>query len=353
MKARLILPERSRLGFTLVELLVVIAIIGILVGLLLPAVQAAREAARRMQCSNNLKQLALSLHNYESSTKSFPPGSILPRTPAINPYPPTSHNNPMARTAGWTWSGFIMPYIEQSAMYNRTVAAQPVMGLTVVDPVTRVLLQSQLGTFRCPSDTGPTLNDAPSESHFRYGLTNQGSDWYVDGATAGPRVALATSNYVAMHHHRNFQINTTTGVWTYTGAFGPNSNTKFGKISDGTSNTICIGERAYRVNGVMMHAAVWAGCASAWHDDCIDDSWATGRSPVNPVQSAIYGTFARQQALSSNHVGGVQVALFDGSVHFLSENIDFKMTGGNNNTAADSVYEYLINMSDGAVVSEF
>ncbi len=87
MKTSSLTRNSARSGFTLVELLVVIAIIGILVGLLLPAVQAAREAARRMQCSNNIKQLALSMHNYESSTKSFPPGSIIPRL--FTPYPPT------------------------------------------------------------------------------------------------------------------------------------------------------------------------------------------------------------------------------------------------------------------------
>ncbi|MCA9128811.1 MAG: DUF1559 domain-containing protein [Planctomycetales bacterium] len=339
-------PKPNR-GFTLVELLVVIAIIGILVGLLLPAVQAAREAARRMQCSNNLKQLALAIHNYESAYKRIPPGSILPKLFAQ--YPPTTHNNNMARTAGWTWSTAIMPMIELGNLYNVTAGIQPVMGQAVADPVMQAILRQPLSTFRCPSDAGPVTNDAPSESHFRFGLVVQGTDWYIDGSTAGPRVALSTSNYVAMHHHRAHQISN--GVFTYSGLFGPNSNKKFGDITDGTSNTICLGERAYTVSGVMMHAAVWGGCAAAWHDDCIDDAWATARSPINPTQDAIYNTYARQQALSSNHTGGVTVALFDGSVHFLSQNIDFRMNGGNNTTAADSIYEYLINGTDGAVVT--
>ncbi len=145
-----------------------------------------------------------------------------------------------------------------------------------------------------------------------------------------------------------------TGVWTYTGGFGPNSKLSFRDMTDGSTNTICLGERAFSTGNVDMYAAVWAGCAAAWHDDCIDDSWFTGRNPVNPTQTAIYTPdFVRQQALSSNHEGGVQVALFDGSVRFLSENLEFIMTGGNNTTAANSLYEYLIHKSDGAVIGEF
>ena len=343
--------RRKHRGVTLIELLVVIAIIAILIALLLPAVQQAREAARRTQCKNNLKQLALALHNYHDTYNVFPPGCVLPRTGAITTYPPTSINTNMARTAGWTWSMFLLPYLEQSSMYTSTAGVQPVMGRAVTDPNMLRLLQTPLTMFRCPSDPGPTLNVAPSESHFRYGLTTTGSDWYIDGATAGPRVALATSNYVGMHHHRAHQINA--GVWTYTGGFGPNSDRRMRDMTDGTTNTIAFGERAYTASNTLMHAAVWGGCAAAWHDDCIDDSWATARSPVNPRQTAIYSTYSRQQGLSSNHVGGVQVALFDGSVRFLSENLDFKMTGGDNTTAADSIYEYLVNMSDGAVLGEF
>ncbi len=106
-----------------------------------------------------------------------------------------------------------------------------------------------------------------------------------------------------------------------------------------------------------MHGAVWAGAATAWHDDVIDDALFTGRAPVNPTQIIFRGTggpsFSRQQALSSQHAGGVQVGLFDGSVRFLSENLDFKMTGVTNASAVDSIYEYLIHKSDGNVIGEF
>jgi prepilin-type N-terminal cleavage/methylation domain-containing protein len=349
MSKQLSVRRKARFGFTLVELLVVIAIIGILVGLLLPAVQAAREAARRMQCSNNVKQLSLSLHNYESANKAFPAGSIVPRLSAT--YPPPAPGSNQAKTAGWAWTTAILPYIEQTALHDATAGRFVLMGQAVADPVAQVLLRQRLGTFRCPSDAGPDTNDAPAEHHFRFGLEVAGNPWFIDGSTAGPRVALSLSNYVAMHSHQaHGYVN---NALAYTGAFGPNRPVKIGTLSDGTSNTICVGERGYRVQGVMMHAATWTGCAAAAHDDCIDDVMATARSPINPTQTAIYNTYARQQALSSNHTGGVQVGLFDGSVRFLSQNVDFVMAGGSNTSVADSVYEYLIHISDGTPVGDF
>jgi prepilin-type N-terminal cleavage/methylation domain-containing protein len=340
--------QHRKSAFTLVELLVVIAIIGILVGLLLPAVQAAREAARRMQCSNNLKQLALSLHNYESAHKVFPPGSIIPNTGGA--YPPAAPGSNGARTAGYSWSMMVMPYIEQKPLYDITVGVQPLLGRVVENPTTLALLQKTIPTFRCPSDTGDVLNVLPSESHFIFGLEVGGTPWYIDGATAGPKVALATSNYVAMHHHRAHQYSG--NQLLYDGGFGPNKSTKIAAITDGTSNTICVGERAYKVGNVIMGAALWAGCAAAGHDDCIDDAWATARSPINPTQS-VYNKYAKQQALSSNHTGGVQVGLFDGSVRFITQNIDFVMAGGNNVSIADSVYEYLVQKDDGQTISDY
>ncbi|MCC6511552.1 MAG: DUF1559 domain-containing protein [Pirellulaceae bacterium] len=348
MQALLARRSSHRHAFTLVELLVVIAIIGILVGLLLPAVQAAREAARRMQCSNNLKQLALALHNYESAHKTFPPGSVIPNLGGV--YPPPAPGSNGSRTAGYSWCMMLMPYMEQNAIYNATVGTQPLLGRIVENPTTRVLVQTPIGTFRCPSDTGGPLNVLPSESHFIFGLEVGGTPWYIDGNTAGPKVALATSNYVGMHHSRAHQY--VSNQLQFSGAFGPNRTTKIGAITDGTSNTICVGERAYQVGNVIMGAALWAGCAAAGHDDCIDDAWATARSPINPTQS-IYNKYAKQQALSSSHTGGAQVALFDGSVRFLTQNVDFVMAGGNNTSVADSVYEFLVEINDGKVIGEY
>jgi prepilin-type N-terminal cleavage/methylation domain-containing protein len=137
---------RNQRGFTLVELLVVIAIIGILVGLLLPAVQAAREAARRMQCSNNLKQLALSAHNYESSHRVFPTGYI--RT---------------SGGAGWGWGALMLPFMEQTALSSQLQVTRANLDTVLASPPSnmRALMQTPLPTFLCPSDTGAQGNILP------------------------------------------------------------------------------------------------------------------------------------------------------------------------------------------------
>ena len=153
---------RPRPAFTLVELLVVIAIIGILVGLLLPAVQAAREAARRMQCSNNLKQLGLAFHNYESATKSFP---INYATRGKLGFP---NNGPGIANSGRSWLQMVLPYIEQTPLYNNidfTVGLQPKSSAPTT-PVgrNRLAAATVIPTFLCPSDDSNEGGILPSRS---------------------------------------------------------------------------------------------------------------------------------------------------------------------------------------------
>jgi prepilin-type N-terminal cleavage/methylation domain-containing protein/prepilin-type processing-associated H-X9-DG protein len=324
----------ARWGFTLVELLVVIAIIGILVGLLLPAVQAAREAARRMQCSNNLKQLGLSLHNYHDTHNKFPPGMVQILDPGQNPIVDQGH--PHDLEPAWGWGSFILPFIEQGNVYNVMQVGKA--RLVDVAVLTVTPAKQKLATFRCPSDSAPDPND----------LTH----W-----PAAQR--LGTSNYAAAFGHSLVKGRfRTTGAdtWakTFTGGFGYDSTTKFGTITDGTSNTIAIGERAYMLKGLQFRASNWPGCARGNRDDCGDDIWFSLRGGINGGLSAN----ARRETLSSQHIGGVQVAFFDGSVHFISENLDFRTapvgTQNQLNGPVDSVIERLVAISDGqALGGEF
>ena len=158
----------ARRGFTLIELLVVIAIIAILIALLLPAVQQAREAARRTQCKNNLKQIGLALHNYHDTFLMFPHAIFFYPTPA---------GNAAANIPAWAWSAMILPQIEQTNLYN-TLNLGPVPFQTAANtPATLNLLQTPLAAFRCPTDVTPPLN---SDRSFTLTSGTSGADFDVE-----------------------------------------------------------------------------------------------------------------------------------------------------------------------------
>src|SRR4051794_22115856 len=144
-RPRSFIMSRKRAAFTLIELLVVIAIIAILIGLLLPAVQKVREAAARAKCQNNLKQIALGLHNYESANGCFPPGYRDTR-PDTQPGP------------GWGWPAFLLPYVEQSALHSQIDPEHTLLGngLDIATPTPQTL--TRLSVYVCPSDSGPPTN---------------------------------------------------------------------------------------------------------------------------------------------------------------------------------------------------
>ena len=204
-------------GFTLIELLVVIAIIAVLVALLLPAVQQAREAARRTQCKNNLKQLGLALHSYHDLYNTFPPGYIARNVKATDPS--------AAETGqGFAWSFAILHQLEQSAVtatVDTHLNANAAANLAVVSKLA-------LNSFLCPTDPAPTTFDV------------------VDGT--GATIALPGSNYPGIVGYAN--VTAMPGMGS--GIFYRNSRTRFRDITDGTSNTICVGERraAHRFNNV-------------------------------------------------------------------------------------------------------
>lgn len=267
-----------RFGVSLVELLVVLAVIGILAALLLPAVQAARETARRAQCSNNLRQIGIALHSYHSTTDSFPPGYAATTKTWYRP--------------NWSWSSFLLPYLEQDPMYGRLgVDSQRFAPESEFAPPTADT-QMVLGVFVCPSDVGPRLNHRKgnhAKSNYR--------------SITGSITALTVS----------YQ-----GLSSLDGMFYLNSRTTVASINDGTSNTLAIGECMLEPKPAGRKAALWAGMRGRLDgvihiSDCM---WWVNSEP----EFRLDGTAS--QALSSQHAGGVGLLFADGSVHYLSPTID-------------------------------
>lgn len=306
----------SRVGFTLVELLVVIAIIGVLVSLLLPAVQAAREAARRMQCTNNLKQLTLALHNYHDTYKILPPGEL----------DPTGHlatgtvSNPsciqgcgerrafgVSRNSQWQFSVFLLPFMEQGALWdalgvgvpnrnapNLTGAGGCFRAFTPGTP--EALARTKLATFICPSDpeTGPGVNRYLG----CYGL----------------------SNYVA------------SDTW----AGDPNTNVSFSEFRDGLSNTIMLGERMYSTSPKFY--SIGGNWVARWSTN---NSYGSSDNALNqPLVAVTFvangganypnDTCNRRSNHTGSHPGGVMFSLADGSVRFISNSIQARFCGDAN-----------------------
>ena len=308
----------QRFAFTLVELLVVIAIIGILVSLLLPAVQAAREAARRMQCTNNLKQLALAMHNYHDTHKSFPAGQIYEEG---NSYLP-----------GWGWGAQLLPYIEQGSV-SSTIDFTGEMRSSVNAP----LVATPMAAFSCPSDVKP--DNKPDVC----GLTTPGA---------------GTSSYVGNGGAYNDSDRTEADLNSQSmptrvrnGILMRNSAVNFSAISDGTSNTFALGEirwHDYDWDGL------WAGCSKDRKGIYVASGTNSllrfGYEGMNPPDIA--GNKVINRAFQSMHPGGANFALCDGSVRFVSETVphvplDWDESGD------FELYQRLCARNDGLPLGEF
>lgn len=316
------MPEnrpKKRRGFTLIELLVVIAIIAILVSLLLPAVQQAREAARRTQCKNNLKQLGLALHNYHDVFNTMPPGYVF------------DDNYTEDRSAYWGWSTFILPYIEQGTLYAALDPGQTPMPVALNNATQRNLMQTTLPAFRCPSDTGPA-------THATSGVVRQFQDSQGTARTA------AVSNYVGGNTTQESLRNPPRDR---RGMFWENSRVKFRDMTDGSSNVIAIGERQY----FQTASAAEPRGATLFGSNGRDEGLAPGVASQLANGDAKVNCPERRGCrfgFSSNHQGGAQFVLGDGSVRFISENIEH-----NTDDATNSTLEFLICIQDGNVLGEF
>jgi len=309
---------QSRRGFTLIELLVVIAIIAILVALLLPAVQQAREAARRSSCKNNLKQLGLALHNYHDVHNKFPMGA-----------------RPGISNACTSWRFALLPYLEQPALYDLAAAsnwslpsyiASPT-SLSQFNPNVQQLFGRVVPVYACPSSAINPLY-AFSTADREIGSVTQGHHYVgIMGAYPDPEGRTALE-YAAMHGH----------FPTSNGTLLNGECKSMRDLTDGTSNTIVVSEQSGNAN---QNAAVrrianyhtgWGGntttgTVTTWQANPDVHRYSSGITSVfhspNPKAVGAEGNneWKSNTPLTSFHTGGVQVVLGDGAVRFVSDNV--------------------------------
>ena len=276
--------KRSRNAFTLVELLVVIAIIGTLVGLLLPAVQQAREAARRAQCTNNLKQTGLALQNYHESRLQLPEGWLADSTQASGDI-----------GVGWGWASRILPFVEDNATSKNIVITGS------ISAASSTVLGRVIPGFLCPSD------GAAGSPTFNIGTAGGACDHKTpDANPSSPAVMVTRTNQVGM-----FGTNDAEGeAFSGNGMFYANSRMPFRHVTDGLSKTIMVGERDSVMGGSLWIGMFEGKCEAIVRVVAIGDHTPNGDPASRHFED-----------VSSRHVGGVNVVFADGHCDFIAESI--------------------------------
>jgi prepilin-type N-terminal cleavage/methylation domain-containing protein len=277
--------KRPLHGFTLVELLVVIAIIAVLIGLLLPAIQSAREAGRRVSCQNHLHQLGVALHGYHSSHERFPPGYLANAQNFWYPH--------------WSWSSYVLPYLEEGSAYKALGVESRQFGNGAMLAPATADTQRPMSLFACPSDHGNVLNDRKDlhgKSNYRGVMGN---------------IPMLTIDYLT--------------AMTENGAIYMNSSISTGKITDGSSHTLIVGECTLSGPDPGHNGAIWAGMhgsldnpATTTHETILisDAMWWVNSDPDWCINGS------GLQAFGSNHPGGAGFCFADASIHFLRSEID-------------------------------
>jgi prepilin-type N-terminal cleavage/methylation domain-containing protein len=319
-----LLMQATRRGFTLVELLVVIAIIGVLVALLLPAVQSAREAARRGQCSNNLRQMGLAIHNYESANKTMPPGC--------------NHG------VFGTWITAILPYVEQANMANNYTFGpafefrpNPPGGIRYGHTMNLPVTTKQLATFVCPSDTKSASASIISGITFHnyvanYGNTTRGRLSPVGTTSSGAPNNFGGGPFIEVIYRATPQDMSRGDFYSYIthdGTFKP--FVRMTEISDGTSNTLAISETVQGKGNDLRGFGWWGGgthfetllTPNSPLPDRTEQSCTTSVRLNPPCANRVAGNANQEETIAarSRHGIGVSAAMCDASVRFFSNSV--------------------------------
>jgi prepilin-type N-terminal cleavage/methylation domain-containing protein/prepilin-type processing-associated H-X9-DG protein len=313
--SRPVLPRQSgataRHGFTLVELLVVIAIIGVLVAMLLPAIQAARESARRSHCINNLKQIGLAIHNYELSRKRLPPGAVWANGPA-----PVRKGSILF---------FLLPYLEETALSS---SVDP-HAANLDDAVRSTQVGSKLvPTYICPSDDHNGLYTPTSGAPNAFAVHNY-------AASRGPTALYDNPGCSCAHPYSSFAIAPLDDPNNFAGPFTRMGTAiKLSKVTDGLSNTIFFGEVRPNCSESVREGWAYTNNGNGYCSTIIPINYDTcsEQAPNNCARLCNWNT---EVGFKSAHSGGAQFLFGDGSVHFLPQTIDHQ------------AYQYLGGKSDG------